>query len=118
MGDPVVHFEIGSPDIARARRFYGELFDWVAQGDPSGPVVLVETGSGEGIGGNMMQTPEGVPPYVTFYVHVDDLVAYLDRVESLGGKVVVGPEPIPGVGSFAMFADPDGNVIGLFREGE
>ncbi len=50
------------------------------------------------------------------YVSVDDLRASLEKAEELGGKKVVEPMPIPAVGTFAMFQDPDGVVIGLFEE--
>jgi predicted enzyme related to lactoylglutathione lyase len=62
-----------------------------------------------------MSCHEGMPPYVTFYVAVDDLGATLARVGDLGGTPLVPPTPIPGIGWFAMFQDPDGNVIGLLR---
>ena len=55
---------------------------------------------------------------VTFYVSVDDLQAYLDKAESIGGKTVTPPTEIPGVVTYAFFADPDGNVIGLVKEDE
>ena len=48
---------------------------------------------------------------------VDDLEKYLARAEELGGRRVMGPMSIEGTGAFAMFADPDGNVLGLFAEG-
>ncbi|GAA4547371.1 hypothetical protein GCM10023175_31510 [Pseudonocardia xishanensis] len=63
-----------------------------------------------------MQTPEGVPPWVTFYVGVEDLEKTLERAEGLGGRRVMGPMPVGDVGEMAMFADPDGNVLGLFAE--
>lgn len=114
MGRPVVHFEIGSRDAARGRRFYSELFDWDIEMDRQG-YGLVKPQDGEGIGGGIMTTPPGVPPYVTVYVEVDDLEKTLEWAEMLGGHKVTPPMPIPGVGSFAMLADPDGNVIGLLK---
>lgn len=45
---------------------------------------------------------------------MDDLQAYLDKPASLGGKTVVPPTPIPDVGAFALFHDPEGNLVGLF----
>jgi predicted enzyme related to lactoylglutathione lyase len=39
----------------------------------------------------------------------------LDRVESLGGKTAVPVTEIPEVVTFAQFADPDGNLVGLFK---
>ena len=63
-----------------------------------------------------MQVPKGAPPYVTFYVSVDDLEEYLERAEELGGKPLVGPMPIGELGAFALFMDLDGLVVGLFKE--
>jgi predicted enzyme related to lactoylglutathione lyase len=114
MGNPVVHFEIGSRDADRTRAFYSELFDWDIPSD--GTYSPVDTLAETGIRGGILQAPPDVPTYVTFYVGVDDLDKYLARVDELGGRAIVGPMSIPGIGAFAMFADPDGNVVGLFRE--
>jgi EmrB/QacA subfamily drug resistance transporter len=46
---------------------------------------------------------------------VDDLDAYPDRAEKLGGKRVLPPTDLPGdYGRFAVFTDPDGNQVGLW----
>lgn len=113
MGDAVVHFEIGGADGARSRAFYTELFGWSVAPEVHGYGV-VSTGSPAGIGGGIMQTPSGVPPWVTVYVEVDDLEKSLSRAEELGGQRVMGPAPIGERGEVAMFTDLDGNVIGLF----
>lgn len=52
---------------------------------------------------------------VTVYVAVPDPRATLDRAEQLGGKTLMPPTEIPDVVTLAMFADPDGNVIGLIK---
>ena len=54
---------------------------------------------------------------MTFYVQVDDLQSYLNRAEELGGKTLVPPVEIP-TGSFAWMADPDGNIVGLWKPKE
>lgn len=116
MGNPVVHWEIAGKDGKKIQDFYGKLFDWEIKVDTSlGNYGMVDTG-GQGINGGLMASPEGVPPYVTIYVQVDDLQAYLDKAEKLGGKTLVPPTPIPNVGDFAMFSDPEGNCIGIFKE--
>ena len=112
MGDPVVHFEIGGTDGERSRAFYAELFGWAVEPESHGYGV-VSTGSPAGIGGGIMQTPSGVPHWVTVYVAVADLEKSLGLAEELGGRRVMGPTPVEGVGDIAMFSDPDGNVIGL-----
>jgi predicted enzyme related to lactoylglutathione lyase/iron-sulfur cluster repair protein YtfE (RIC family) len=114
MGRPVVHFEIGGADIARSQEFYSQLFGWSIQVD--GGYGLVDTQADGGINGGIMRQPEGVPPWVTVYVGVDDLRGTLEHAEKLGGKTVREPTPVGDIGSSALLADPDGNVIGLFAE--
>jgi predicted enzyme related to lactoylglutathione lyase/CBS domain-containing protein len=115
-GAPVVHFEIGAADGERSRRFYSELFGWGVDVDERTGYGVVRTGSEVGIAGGIASSPPGVPSWVTFYVAVPDLDAALARAGVLGGRTVVAPTEIgPGM-AFAMFADPEGNIIGLFRE--
>lgn len=115
MGAPVVHFEIGAADARAARRFYGDLFGWTVAESSDG-YGLVDTGAGTGIGGGIMQAPEQVAPWVTFYVAVDDLESCLERAVELGGRRITGPMPVGEAGSMAMFTDLDGNLVGLFSE--
>jgi predicted enzyme related to lactoylglutathione lyase len=111
---PVVHFEIAGKDLKESAQFYASLFDWeIDTNAMGGEYGLVQSGDG-GIGGGLMTSPMG-QPYVTVYVQVDDLPAYLAKVESLGGKAMVQPTEIPGGGSFAMFQDPSGNMVGLYK---
>ena len=116
MPHPIVHWEIAASDAKKIRKFYTDLFGW--QYDTSDPAdyALVASQDG-GIGGGIMQKPPEAPPYVTIYVSVDDLGATLEKAQSLGANTVVPPTPIPGMGAFAMFADPEGHVIGIFKEG-
>jgi uncharacterized protein len=114
MTAPVIHFEIGGRDGGRMTSFYRELFGWQPQ--PAGPGYWLVPGGKTGIGGGLMQTSGDMPPYVTVYVAVPDLRTTLDRAAELGGKTIVEPTAIPGVGQFALFTDPDGNVVGLLYE--
>ena len=115
MPHPVVHFEIAGKDGKKLQDFYVKLFDWKINVDAEmGNYGLVEASEG-GIGVGVFQAQEGMPPFLTVYVSVDDLQAYLDKAVRLGGKAIVPPTPIPNVGAFAMFQDPEGNVVGLFK---
>lgn len=120
MPKPVVHFEICGKDYGKTKEFYGKLFEWQPQDLDMGSMKygMVEPSGEKSIGGGIMGTDGNIPTYVTFYVQVDDLQKYLDKAEQLGGKTIQPPTPIPGVGSSAMLADIDGNMIGLFKPGE
>jgi predicted enzyme related to lactoylglutathione lyase len=111
MGNPVVHFEIGCRDRGRTAQFFTDLFGWSVT--PAGPASIIDRGGG-GINGHMTALGHEPHHYVTVYVQVDDPKVYLARAEELGGKTLVPPVDIP-AGTFAWFADPDGNTIGLWR---
>lgn len=117
MAAPVAYFEILSTDPERSTRFYTELFGWTAQDSGQPGYSLIDTGAGEqGIGGGIGAVPSpDAPGGTTVYVRVDDLQAYLDRAERLGGRTLVPPMALPGdYGTIAVFADPDGHPVGLW----
>lgn len=111
MAQPVVHFEIGCRDSERTRTFFSALFGW--QIDVAGPAALIAAAPG-GIGGHISALGHEPHNYVTVYVEVPDVAAYLEKAKALGGRVVVPPVEIP-TGTFAWFADLDGNTIGLWK---
>lgn len=112
MGQPVVHFEIGCRDSEKTAEFFSRLFDWQMQ--PAGPATMINTGTSGGIHGHISSLGHEPYNYTTFYVQVDEVQAYLAKAVSLGGKMLVPPVDIP-TGTFAWFADPEGNTIGLWK---
>ena len=73
---------------------------------------LVDTQTDEGINGGIAGEQEAATR-VTIYVQVDDLQAFLDKAESLGGKTIMPPTVIPDTVTLAMFTDPEGNIMGM-----
>ncbi len=112
MGQPVVHFEIGSRNAAAAKTFYASLFGWGIESH--GPANMINTGSTEGIQGNIAVPDQEPKSYVTVYVQVEDIAKSLDDVRALGGTVLVPATEVSGMGQFAWFADLDGNAVGLW----
>lgn len=115
----VCHWEIAAKDAPALQSFYRKMFDWEIDANNPTNYGMARTGgqAGNGIDGGIYQRAEGDPAYVTFYVMVEDLQTYLDRAVSLGGTALVPPTEIPGGGgNFAMFADLEGNRIGLYKE--
>jgi hypothetical protein len=112
MPNPVVHFEVGGRDAEKLQKFYADVFHWEVDANNEMKYGIVKASDG-GIGGGI--GPHPMAPVVTFYVAVDDLQAYLERVEKLGGKTITPPTEIPNMVTFAMFEDPEGNKIGLVK---
>src|SRR5579872_511767 len=111
MGQPVVHFEIGGRNSADSAEFYSKLFDWKMR--IAGPVTVIDTGA-EGIPGHITALGHEPHNFVTIYVQVDDLQAYLDKAQELGGSTIEPPVELP-TAWFAWLSDPDGNIIGLWK---
>jgi len=116
MGAPVVHFEIMGGKGSELETFYRELFGWKIDSNNPMKYGIVETGGGPGgINGGVGPANDG-RKRVSVYARVEDLQATLDRVERLGGKTILPPTEVPGGPKLAMFADPAGNITGLFLE--
>jgi uncharacterized protein len=115
MPHPVIWFEVLGNDGAALSRFYGDLFDWKIDPAPGG--YFMATPDGERATGGIGADPSGGGGHVTWYVETDDLQGRLDKAEGLGGKTVMPPtEPMEGT-SIALFADPEGHVVGLVKPG-
>lgn len=115
MGAPVVWFQVNGSDGGKLRSFYGDLFGWQFQKQDYTDHGFVSA-EGNGIPGGVGAAEYG-PAGVTFYVGVDDPDACLARVETLGGKRILPPTHLPNSTTIALFADPEGNVVGIARSG-
>lgn len=112
-----VHFEIHGDDPEKATRFYGEVFGWKVEQWGDQPYWLYSTGEGAGIDGASAPAQEH-GQQVVLTVEVDNLAAYVDKVRSAGGEVVLEASPIPGVGTLAQARDPNGVLFGIMQPEE
>jgi hypothetical protein len=110
----VTHFEINAQDAPATQKFYKDLFGWgIDTNNPQNYGMVDTKAKGAGIGGGIGASQEG-RSWVTFYVECDDPAATLAKVERLGGRRVMEPMDA-GNAVYALFADPEGNVIGLAK---
>lgn len=116
--DAINWFEIAVNDFDRALRFYGEILgvrltEVAAGGTRMG---IFPYDSERGVGGTITQVPQARPGLggTILYLNVDgDLDGVLERIPGAGGKVLRPRSPIGEQGAIAVFADPEGNVVGL-----
>src|SRR5207342_1780299 len=64
-------------------------------------------------GGIMKRSSDTPHPVIT--VQVDAIDDSLKKIEAGGGSVIQPRTPIPNMGAFAYFKDPEGNVMGLWE---
>ena len=110
-GSPVVHFEIGCQDLEKTTAFYTGLFGWTPTPVPY--ASLLQTNTADGIQGHITALGHEPHQYVTFYIRTEDIAGCLQKIESAGGKKILGPFPLPDGRHFAWFKDPEGNMVGL-----
>ncbi len=114
MANPVTWFEITGTDGEGLQRFYGDVFGWQYEQAPGESKYGMVSAGDRGIGGGIGDAQAG-QGHVPVYVEVDDPQAYLGKVEQHGGKTVVPVTEVPNMVTFALFSDPQGNVVGVFK---
>ena len=97
MSASVTHFEIYAEDLPGLAQFYRDLFDWKIEKAPGVDYFRIQTGSAEdhGIAGGMLNRPIPGPRSWVHYVLVDSIDQTIERVQSLGGKLVRAKQPCP-----------------------
>jgi uncharacterized protein len=112
-----VWYELTTPDVDGAIKFYPKFTNWGTQ--PFDKDYTVWTTRGQPLGGIFRLTDEmkanGVPPNWMPYVEADNVDATVAKAKSLGATVIVGPDDIPGTGRFAVVQDPQGATFGVYR---
>lgn len=108
------HIEIPTASRENAKKFYGRVFGWTFQDVPEMSYTLFSTGDGE-VGGGFWNPPPEIPRLITNYLTVEDVDAKVAQVQEHGGKLLKPKMVVGNFGCFALVADPDGNVLGLWQ---
>lgn len=116
---PFIWYELNTSDPKAAEAFYTKVLECEAQ--PFGPgadYTLLTTPAGN-IGGIMaLHGPDCGPGSGSAwvgYLGVADADDSAARIRAAGGRILKDPTDIPGVGRFAVAADPHGAVFLIMR---
>jgi len=114
----VVHWEIQSDNPVALHRFYAEALGWaIDANNPMGYGMVSSKGAegiNGGIGGKGPGSNDGTGSRVLVYAEVKNIPLVLERIESLGGKTLM-PRTEMGPVILALYADPEGNTMGLLE---
>jgi uncharacterized protein len=116
MAAEIIHIEFKSANFPRTSEFYAKVFDWQMEQNASASYMKLSGNnapSGGWVRADLVQSPGPIA-----YLPVDDLEAKLNEIEQAGGRVLVRSLPFAGGGEIGLFADPDGNVLGLWKRKE
>ena len=114
-----VWYELTTRDPHEAAAFYGKVLGWRINdaGMPGTTYLLAHVGERPVAG--LMTIPAEMPPQTAphwwGYIGVEDIDAKAEEVKAAGGAIRRAPDDIPGVGRFAVAADPQGSGFMLFR---
>jgi predicted enzyme related to lactoylglutathione lyase len=136
--------DLATPDPAISKKFYGALFGWHYDDQPTdndGAEYTMADLDGQAAAGMMQLSPDmaesGMPPVWTTYVTVDDIDEAVGKVEPAGGSVMQPPmdampstgetvrtlgaqvlmdaTEMPGVGTLATLLDPTGAAFSIME---
>lgn len=113
----VVHFEIPASDAEKLVEFYSSVFGWKFEKSPMPGMDywLITTGPrGKSVGGGMYRKTRASDGPRNFIL-VEDIDDSIRAFRAAGGSEVVGKAEVPGMGWSFIGADPEGNVIALWK---
>ena len=112
-----IWYELSTPDVDAAKKFYPRFTDWGTQ--PFDNDYTMWTTGGVPMAGIFRLTDEmrqqGIAPNWMPYVESSDVDETTRKATSLGGQLVAGPGDIPNVGRYAVVRDPQGAMFGVYK---
>jgi predicted enzyme related to lactoylglutathione lyase len=113
MGNPVVQWQMVSPDPDQSAKFFGRLFGWTTGQHNALGYRVVQTNSAKGIDGGIWPAPPQGLGFVQLFVEVADVDACVRTAVGLGATVVVPTSHLPDGDTLAVLRDPCGITVGV-----
>jgi len=110
----ICYLELPAQDVERSATFYQTLFGWKTRRRGDGALAF-DDATGYVSGAWVKGREPATKPVLMVYVMVDDIEATVAKVEAAGGKIVQ-PIGVDAPELTARFADPAGNVLGMYQE--
>ena len=110
--------ELLTPDVKKSLAFYESVFGYthdVMRNAVAGEYFILKSPDGKPRGGVMKAPHADTPPMWMPYVLVEDADAIAARIAPLGGKLMMPPKDVPGVGRIGALVDPLGASLGFIR---
>lgn len=111
-------FDVSTPDLAAARKFYGALFGWEfsPEGPPESGYYTTATKGGRTVAGLAKHRGDSpAPPSWSVFFATADADATAEAVNKHGGTVVMEPMDVFDHGRMLWFSDPTGAHVGVWE---
>ena len=109
--------ELMTTDVPAAERFYADVVGWSMRDSGMEGVRYTLAHAGDVQAAGICEIPaeaQGMPPVWTGYIFTDAIEDTCREITANGGRILRAPDDIPGVGRFAVAADPHGAMFSLF----
>jgi len=116
VGEPgsVCWNELNTRDTSAAETFYTAVFGYgIKHSDMSGPYTEFQVNGKSIAGMTAIETGSPNAPHWQVIFTVANCELAVDVAKELGGRLLLGPTAVPGVGNYAMLADPQGAIFGV-----
>ena len=110
----ITHIDIPVSDMEAAKGFYSKLFGWQISEIPGYEGYPMWRAPNQISGGGLAPRDEEFAQPRS-YVEVDSIDQTIATAKDAGGTVLMEKAPISPTSWWAVIADPDGNVIGLYE---
>lgn len=110
----ICYLEIPIADVERSVGFYHKVFGGKSRRRGDGATAFDDAVGGVS-GSWVTGRPASSTPGLLVYVMVDSVAATVETIVAHGGRIVQ-PIGVDAPEVTARFADPDGNVLGLYQE--
>lgn len=113
--------DLSTSDSEGAKAFYGGLFGWEFDDQPTGmgTVYTMCKIDGHSVAGMGPQPPEmteqGIPPFWSSYVKHDDVDAIAAKIGEAGGNLIMPAMDVMQEGRMIMATDPTGAAFGVWQ---
>jgi len=108
------HIEIPTTSFKKAKKFFGNVFNWTFQDLPDIDYVTFHAGA-QPNGGFYRIKKMPKKGQVNVYIEVENIDAKLKEIKKAKGKVVTKRTKVGDMGWFAQFATPDGCFLSLWE---
>jgi predicted enzyme related to lactoylglutathione lyase len=115
MPNPVIRWQVLSPEAERVTEFYQKLFSWKATKANALGYRELRTGVSFSIDGGVWPAPPESNTFVQLFIEVEDVDASIVKAEALGAKILVPKSVLPDGDTMAILQDPTGMSFGICR---
>ena len=113
MNNPVVRWQILTPDPEKTVGFYAKLFSWKVSDANGLGYRELKTIAGKSVDGGIWPAPQSDRPFVQLFVEVKNVEESVREAGKLGATVLIPRSALPDGDVMAVLQDPTGLSFGI-----